>query len=356
MQISYENEMISKPMKQIRIWYLSGAVLVFIILIVGGITRMTGSGLSMTDWKPIMGSIPPVTETQWQEAFDQYKQFPEYQDRNSGMSLSEFQYIFFWEYLHRMLGRLLGVVFLVPFAWFLIRRMFNRKQFLRSLLLLTLGLGQGLMGWFMVQSGLVDVPEVSHYRLAAHLLLAFIIFGFCIWFALDLSTKKRETSQDGAKLKSWLSLFLVILILQVVWGAFTAGLHAGHVYNSFPKMYQFWFPPEMLLVEPAILNFFQNMTAVQWTHRLLGTVLGVMAIAMWGKTLWLNTTEGEKKWMLALFTTVLLQYAIGVFTLIYHVPLWLGVLHQAMAMVLFGVALGTRYRFGESNQGSFRSS
>lgn len=337
--------MTPKSVKQIRTWYLCGAVLVFIILVVGGITRMTGSGLSMTDWKPIMGTIPPVTEAQWEDAFDQYKQFPEYQEKNSGMSLSEFQYIFFWEYLHRMLGRLLGLVFLIPFAWFLIRRKFNRKQLLRSLLLLSLGLGQGLMGWFMVQSGLVDIPEVSHYRLAAHLLLAFIIFGFCIWFALDLGGRKRKVSKSGEELKIWLNLFLVILLLQVIWGAFTAGLHAGHVFNSFPKMHQYWFPPEMLLVEPAVLNFFQNMTAVQWTHRLLGTILGVMVIIMWGRTLWLDTTEGEKKWMLALFATVLFQYAIGVFTLLYHVPFVLGILHQAMAMVLFGVALGARHRF-----------
>jgi cytochrome c oxidase assembly protein subunit 15 len=160
-------------------------------------------------------------------------------------------------------------------------------------------------------------------------------------------------SDGGKELKTWLNLFLAILLLQVVWGAFTAGLHAGHIYNSFPKMYQFWIPPEMFLVEPAILNFFQNMTTVQWTHRLLGTVLGVMVIAMWGRTFWLNTTKEEKKWILALFGTVLLQYAIGVFTLIYHVPLWLGVLHQVMAMILFGVALGTRHRFKNMQQLSF---
>lgn len=342
--------MTSKDKQHIRTWYWSGATLVFLILVIGGITRLTGSGLSMTDWKPIMGSIPPITETQWEEAFNQYKQFPEYKEINSGMSLAEFQYIFFWEYLHRMLGRLLGLVFLIPFAWFLVRRKFNRKQLLRSVLLLSLGIGQGLMGWFMVQSGLIDVPEVSHYRLAAHLLLAFIIFGCCVWFAMDLGSIKRKGPDGGLKLKNWLNLFLIILLLQVVWGAFTAGLHAGHIYNSFPKMYQFWLPPEMFLVEPVILNFFQNMTTVQWTHRLLGTVLGVMVIAMWGRSFWLNMAKEEKIWMFALFGTVLLQYAVGVFTLMYHVPIWLGVFHQAMAMVLFGVALGTRHRFEYTKQ------
>lgn len=343
----------SKSAKHIRTWYLSGAAFVFIILVVGGITRLTGSGLSMTDWKPIMGSIPPLTDTQWQEAFDQYKQFPEYKVKNSGMSLADFQFIFLWEYLHRMLGRLLGIVFLVPFAWFLVRRRFDRKQLVRSLLLLCLGLSQGLMGWFMVQSGLIDIPEVSHYRLAAHLLLAFIIFGCCIWFALDLSPKRQNVSKGGLKLRNWLNLFLILLLMQVVWGAFTAGLHAGYIYNTFPTMHSFWIPLEIFLLEPAILNFFDNMSAVQWTHRLLGTVLGVMVIAIWGRSLRLNISGNEKKWILALLGTVLIQYAIGVFTLIYYIPTWLGVLHQAMAMVLFGVALATRHRFKMRQQLSF---
>jgi len=329
--------------KYISRWYLSGALLVFLILIVGGITRLTGSGLSMTDWKPIMGSIPPISEAQWMDAFEQYKQFPEYQERNAGMSLAEFQYIFFWEYLHRMLGRLLGIVFLVPFVVFAVRRSFNRRQFGRAVLLLSLGLGQGLMGWYMVQSGLVDIPAVSHFRLAAHLVLAFVIFGCCVWFAMDLSSRSRKGAKGSYELRLWLNVFLVLLIMQVIWGAFTAGLHAGHIYNSFPKMYQFWFPPEMLLLEPVILNFFENMTTVQWTHRVLATLLGVMVIAMWGRTLWMGTSDYIKKWMLALFGTVLLQYAIGVFTLMYHVPVWLGVTHQAVAMVLFGVALGARH-------------
>ncbi len=340
----------SNNARQIRLWYLSGAGLVFIILVVGGITRLTGSGLSMTDWKPIMGSIPPITETQWEEVFDQYKQFPEYKEKNSGMNLADFQFIFFWEYLHRMLGRLLGVVFLVPFAWFLVRRTFDRKQFLRSVLLLSLGLGQGLMGWYMVQSGLIDIPEVSHFRLAAHLLLAFIIFGCCTWFALDLSGRKQKPSAGGGELKIWLNLFLILLLIQVTWGAFTAGLNAGYIYNTFPKMHQFWIPPEIFVLEPAILNFFQNISAVQWTHRLLATVLGVMVIATWARSLRLNVYDNEKKWIFILLGVVLMQYAIGVFTLLYYVPTWLGVLHQAMAMVLFGAALVTRHRFKNTQQ------
>ncbi len=332
--------MTPKDRKHIRTWYWCGAALVFIILIIGGITRLTGSGLSMTDWKPIMGAIPPLTEAQWEEAFDQYKQFPEYQQVNRGMSLSEFQFIFFWEYLHRMAGRLLGLVFLIPFGWFLFKKKFDKTQLRRALLLLVLGAGQALMGWYMVMSGLIDVPAVSHYRLAAHLLLAFIIFGCCVWFALDLKEKFQSAGDQAARLNRWLAAFLVLLVIQVIYGAFTAGLNAGHIYNTFPKMFQYWFPPELWLYEPFLMNFVENMVTVQWIHRVVGTVLGLLVIFIWLRSFQLKTSFTTKMWALGLFSITLLQYATGVFTLIYHVPIWLGVLHQALAMVLFGIVLG----------------
>jgi len=332
--------MTPKDKKHFRIWYWSGATLVFLILVIGGITRLTGSGLSMTDWKPIMGAIPPITEAQWEDAFEQYKQFPEYQQVNRGMSIAEFQFIFFWEYLHRMIGRLIGIVFIVPFGWFLIKKKIDSTQLKRALILLTLGVSQGLMGWYMVKSGLVDVPQVSPYRLAAHLSLAFVIFGCCVWFALDLKSKRKRSGSGASELKTWLWAFLTILSLQVVWGAFVAGHHAGHIYNTFPKMHQFWIPPELWLMEPWGINFFENMVTVQWIHRVLATILGVMAIGMWIRSFQLNTFITIKMWILAVFTIVLIQYLIGVFTLIWHVPLWLGVLHQAVAMILFGVVIG----------------
>ncbi len=332
--------MTPKDKKHVRIWYWSGATLVFLILIIGGITRLTGSGLSMTDWKPIMGAIPPITETQWEEAFDQYKQFPEYQQLNTGMSLSEFQFIFFWEYLHRMIGRLLGIVFIVPFGYFLFRKKLDSLQIKRALILLTLGAAQGIMGWYMVQSGLVDIPRVSPYRLASHLSIAFLIFGCCVWFALDLKSKLKPPGEGTSELKTWLWAFMAVLLLQVIWGAFVAGHHAGHIYNTFPKMHQFWAPPELWLMEPLVINFFENMVTVQWIHRVLATVLGVMAVAMWIRSYQINTSFTTKMWILAVFAIVLIQYLIGVFTLLWHVPLWLGVLHQAVAMVLFGVVIG----------------
>ena len=332
--------MTPKTKKQFQIWYWSGATLVFLILIIGGITRLTGSGLSMTDWKPIMGAIPPITEAQWEDAFEQYKQFPEYQQVNRGMSMAEFQFIFFWEYLHRMIGRLIGLVFIIPFGYFLVKKKFDAVQLKRAGLLLSLGVAQALMGWYMVQSGLIDVPHVSPYRLAAHLSLAFLIFGCCVWFALDMRSMRKFTGNGAKELKIWLLAFMAILSLQVIWGAFVAGHHAGHIYNTFPKMHQYWIPPELWLMEPFVINFFENMVTVQWIHRVLATVLGIMAIIMWIRSYQINTSFTTKMWILAVFTVVLIQYLIGVFTLIWHVPIWLGVLHQAVAMVLFGIVVG----------------
>lgn len=340
--------------KWIRIWYWSGAFLVFFILIIGGITRLTQSGLSMVEWKPIMGMIPPLTDAQWEETFNLYREFPEYQQRNRGKNLSEFQFIFFWEYLHRVAGRLIGLVFLIPFCYFIIRKKFSPLQLKRASLLLLLGLSQGLMGWYMVMSGLVDVPYVSPYRLAAHLLLAFAIFGCCVWFALDLYPGRRfqgifrkqnlrrgSPSGDGFhgyNLRPWLLAFLVILILQVAWGAFVAGLNAGYVYNTFPKMNQVWIPFQLWIMEPFIQNFVAHPAGVQWVHRLLATLIGGMAIYIWIRVKF-SDAAALKRWSLALFLIVGVQYLIGVFTLLNHVPVSLGVLHQAVAMILFGTAL-----------------
>lgn len=330
--------------RHLRIWYWSGAALVFLILIIGGITRLTGSGLSMTDWKPIMGAIPPITEAQWDDAFEKYKQFPEYQLNNRGMSLSEFQFIFFWEYLHRMAGRLIGLVFIIPFAWFLIRKKMDRRQIFRASILLVLGAGQAVMGWYMVQSGLVDVPMVSPFRLAAHLSLAFMIFGLCVWFALDLQSNQKRPGEGASEFRKWAMAILGLLTLQIVWGAFVAGHHAGHIYNTFPMMNQYWFPPELFLMEPMISNFFQNMSTVQWMHRILGTLLLLAVTGFWVRVLMIRPNRRVQKLSLALFALILLQYATGVFTLIWHVPISLGVIHQATAMVLFGVLVALYHK------------
>lgn len=341
--------MTPKDKKHIRTWYWSGAVLVFLILVIGGITRLTGSGLSMTDWKPIMGSIPPLTENQWLDAFEQYKQFPEYLQVNRGMSLSDFQFIYFWEYLHRMIGRLIGLVFIIPFGWFLVKKKFNSVQLKRAFILLSLGAAQGLMGWYMVQSGLIDIPRVSPYRLAAHLSLAFIIFGCCVWFALDLKTKHYSKRSPNEEIRNWLRVFFVLLSLQIIWGAFVAGLDAGFIYNTFPKMNGFWIPPALWSLDPLLINLFENMTTVQWIHRTLALLLAVIGIGILIRTHQTETSADTKRWSIALLSILLIQFTIGVFTLIYYVPVWLGVTHQAVAMILFGVTIGFLHHLKKTN-------
>lgn len=344
--------MTPKDKKHIRIWYWSGAVLVFLILVIGGITRLTGSGLSMTDWKPIMGSIPPLSESDWEAAFEQYKQFPEYQQLNRGMSLSDFQFIFFWEYLHRMIGRLIGFVFIIPFGWFLIKKKFDSTQLKRALVLLTLGAAQGLMGWYMVQSGLIDVPHVSHYRLAAHLSLAFIIFGCCVWFALDLKPKRAKREKAAPELRIWLRVFFLLLSAQIIWGAFVAGLNAGYIYNTFPKMNEFWFPPQLWMMEPAIINIFENMLTVQFIHRVLGIILVIAVIAMWLRSFQMKLSHSTQLWIFAIAVLLFIQFLLGVLTLIYSVPLWLGVIHQAAALILFGVVIGAIHHLSNQRRGT----
>lgn len=331
--------MTEKDKRHVRLWYWSGAILVFVMVVIGGITRLTGSGLSIVDWNPIMGAIPPLSETQWEEVFEQYKQYPEYQQINYNMTLSEFKTIFFWEYIHRLIGRVLGLVFIIPFAWFVIKKKVDSKQIKRGIILFILGLSQGFLGWFMVMSGLVDVPEVSHYRLAAHLILAFSIVGFCIWYARDLTPTSTPNEKTAPELQKWLYAILAILIIQIIYGAFVANLQAGHIYNTFPKMYQHWAPPELWVIEPIFLNFIENIVTIQWLHRVFGTILALIVMGLWIRTYMLKTTFITKRWGAALLTVVLLQYLIGVFTLLFHVPIWLGILHQTMALVLFGVVV-----------------
>jgi heme a synthase len=329
--------------RHLRIWLWSGAVLTFVILVIGGITRLTQSGLSMVDWQPIMGVIPPLNEVQWQETFERYRQFPEYQQLRQGMSLAEFKFIFFWEYLHRIAARLIGLVFLIPFLVFWLRGYFNRPLFKRLLILFALGASQGLLGWLMVRSGLVDRPHVSHFRLAAHLSLAFAIFGLCVWLASELRAPLRSSTLRHST-RRFLTLGLLgvggLLGLQIFWGALVAGLKAGLYFNTFPLMGGSLIPPNLLGLDPPLLNFVENPITVQWVHRVLGTVLGAATILFFLRVRSIPDVDGTSARLnTALLALMLTQYLLGVLTLLYHVPVTLGVIHQATAMVIFGVWL-----------------
>lgn len=318
--------------RHLRAWYLAGAVLTFCILVVGGITRLTESGLSMVDWKPIMGAIPPMDDASWRAAFAQYQQYPEFQKLRPDMTLSEFKFIFFWEYTHRLLARTIGLVFLIPFGFFALRGYFTRPLLLRSLALFGLGGLQGFVGWFMVRSGLVDDPRVSHYRLALHLFMALSVFALCLWLRHELRERPALADDEAAASRGPVHLLGGLLLVQILWGAFVAGLDAGLYFNTFPTMGGRWLPPSGLSLAAIV----SNPITVQWVHRLLGTVLLAAAAAI---------AVRERSRTARLFAGLVgAQYALGIATLIYAVPVALGVLHQALAVVIFGVWIAWLHR------------
>lgn len=327
--------------RSLRTWLWSIAALTFGVLVVGGITRLTLSGLSIVSWDPLFGMIPPLSDAQWQSAFDAYQRFPDY-DWRTGMSLAEFKFIFFWEYLHRLLARLIGFVFLLPFLWFWVRGYLNPPMLRRAVALFSLGAMQGVMGWLMVMSGLVDRPSVSHYRLAAHLSLAFLIFGYALWLARDLRiTRERPVIPARARMlmKRGLALVGTLLCIQIVWGAFVAGLRAGRFYPTFPMMGGSLVPAELLTLDPITRNFIENPIAVQWTHRVIGTALLLATAVFVARLLPARADRTSRRFAIAALLLICTQYLLGVLTLIHLVPVSLGVIHQAVALVIFGTWL-----------------
>jgi cytochrome c oxidase assembly protein subunit 15 len=321
----------TKGQSAIIVWLVIVCVMVFAMVAIGGITRLTGSGLSMVDWRPIMGVIPPITEQAWLDTFAMYQQFPEYQKLNQGMTLEGFKQIFFWEYFHRILGRSVGLVFLFPFCFFWITKRLDTALTKKLLVAFMLGGLQGLMGWYMVMSGLVDKPHVSHYRLAAHLSLAFIIIGYISWIILDVMRPSKVHFSQGR----WLAIGLLVLVcLQIVYGAFTAGTHAGFVYNTFPKMHDQWVADQVFAMSPLWINFLESHATIQFIHRVLGTVVLAGTFVFWlvGKN---NQTPKQRKWSMILFLTVLAQYGLGVYTLVMVVPIAAASMHQMFACVVF---------------------
>ncbi len=328
--------------RRMRIWLWSIAATTFAVLVVGGITRLTLSGLSIVTWDPVMGVIPPLSDASWERAFEQYRQFPEYQTWRQGMTLAEFKVIFFWEYLHRLLARVIGLVFLLPFVFFWARGYFNRPLLRRAILLFGLGAMQGLMGWLMVASGLVDRPSVSHFRLAAHLGLAFMIFGGAVWLARDLAVRPgypAHTSGERRLLLRGLGIIGALLSAQIVWGAFVAGLKAGKYHPTFPLMGGRLVPAELFWLDSTAANFVSNPIAVQWVHRVLGTVLAAAVLVVF-TLVWRRVGDRVSRRFNAVFGALIAgQYMLGVVTLLLLVPVGLGVAHQATAMVIFGVWL-----------------
>lgn len=314
------------------VWLLSGCLLIFTMVIVGGITRLTGSGLSMVDWKLFAGSIPPINNQQWVETFELYKQFPEFQKQNYMFTLAEFKSIFFWEYIHRLLGRLIGLVFIIPFLYFLIKKRLSKKLTLQCIVLLFMGASQGAIGWWMVKSGLVNNPDVSHFRLATHLITAFLTFSYTFWVALSLIYPNK--SHQNKTLYKLSFLLMIVVIIQIIYGAFVAGLDAGKVYNSWPKMNNDWIAESVYSMTPLWSNFVNGIAGVQFIHRTFAFVVLGLIIYIFYQSRKIQLIQIEKNAINLLLITVFFQMALGIITLVMAVPIWLGVIHQLGAFIL----------------------
>ncbi len=317
------------------------------MVIVGGITRLTHSGLSISNYKLISGTIPPMNEQEWIEAFELYKQYPEYQKLNTHFDLEDFKDIYFWEWFHRVIGRFIGLVFIVPFLYFLIRRKLDAPTIKKCLILLILGGFQGFLGWYMVKSGLVDRPDVSHYRLAAHLSTAFLTFAYCLWVALDLIYPKKKEVHKQIRNIIWAGI--VLLMIQIVWGAFVAGLDAGFIHNHWPMMNEGKLIHETVYIEqqPVLKNFIEGRSGVQFVHRYLAYVVVGIIIFIWLKTKNMQLTFLQNRGIMALVVLVGVQFLLGVLTLIWAVPVWLGVVHQVGAFLLLAAMTFTLHRFSK---------
>jgi len=336
-----------KDNKAVIYWLLIGCILIFIMVIVGGITRLTHSGLSISNYKLISGTIPPMNEVEWNEAFDLYKQYPEYQKLNYNMNIDEFKDIYFWEWIHRVIGRFIGLVFIIPFLYFLIRKRLTKSTIKKAVILLIMGGFQGFLGWYMVKSGLVDRPDVSHYRLAAHLTTAFLTFAYTFWVALDLMFPVKKLVDKT--FRNFIRIGLVVLIIQIIYGAFVAGLDAGWIHNHWPFMNEGKLIHETVYTEqnPTYLNFLEGRSGVQFVHRTLAYVVVIFILVIWYKAKRMALSSWQNIGVNSLLLIVGFQFLLGVFTLVYAVPVWLGVLHQVGAFILLSAMIFSLHRFSK---------
>ncbi len=333
----------TRAQRALALWLFACCAMVFVTLVVGGVTRLTHSGLSIVEWKPLVGALPPLSDADWQGLFAKYQQTPEFIQRNHDMTLDGFKFIFWWEWAHRLSGRLIGVVFLLPYLWFLRRGALRGALAFKVFGFFILGGLQGAMGWYMVKSGLVDDPRVSQYRLAAHLGLAFLIFGLMFWTALGLWQARQSRRRRDGDFTRRLGLALTGLVfLMVLSGALVAGIRAGLAYNTFPLMNGHFAPPEMWLLDPWWLNFFSNMATVQFDHRLIAWLLiGLIPWFAWRAA---RENPAARPAAVLLVAWLAVQVSLGIATLLLRVPVHLAAMHQAGAMVLFGLLLWLRHR------------
>ncbi|TNE37202.1 MAG: heme A synthase [Alphaproteobacteria bacterium] len=330
----------AKSERPIGLWLIGIAGLIFLMVLVGGITRLTDSGLSITEWDPIMGAIPPMTEEGWREAFEKYQEIPEYKYQNKGMSLEAFKGIFFWEWFHRLLGRLIGVAFAVPLVWFAVTKRISRALLPKLIGIFVLGGLQGGLGWYMVMSGLVDRVDVSQYRLTAHLGVAVAIYCACLWVAFGiLFEERRHRLAPSAGLFRLVAGLVVLVFGQILLGGFVAGLDAGIGYNTWPLMEGDFIPPHLYASDPCYLSSFEDPLSVQFNHRMVAYLVSLYVL---GLTLWIFADQhltSHRPMVLSVLSVVVLQVVLGILTLVHVVPISLAALHQGGALVVLAVSL-----------------
>ncbi len=319
-------------------WLFLCALMIFAMVILGGVTRLTGSGLSMVKWHPIHGVVPPLTQQQWDEEFANYQQSPEFQKINRHMNVDGFKKIFYFEYAHRVLGRTIGLVFLLPFLYFYFAKKIRPGLTPKLVFMFFLGGLQGLLGWYMVKSGLVDNPHVSQYRLTAHLLTAILIYAFILWTAFGLINPKSRvarTESSAGGFRRAAHYFLLLVLVTIISGGFVAGLKAGLIFNTFPKMGGQWIPPGILALSPVYLNFFENMVTVQFDHRVLALTTGFLLLIYWWKSRRAGFDDETARSFNLIAMMVVIQISLGISTLLLHVPVPIAASHQAGALLLF---------------------
>lgn len=336
---------ISFSSKVIATWLLTLCGMVFFMIVLGGLTRLTHSGLSMVDWRPLTGWLPPLNSSEWQAVFDLYKESPEYKKINYGMTIEGFKSIFWLEFAHRLWGRCMGIVFLLPCAFFLIKGWVSRSLMPRIFIIFLLGGSQGVLGWFMVKSGLIDNPDVSQYRLTAHFSAAVIIYGYMFWVALSLlKIPHGELKKAPPGLVVATTLTTAWVFLTMISGGFVAGLDAGLTYNTFPLMDGHLVPEGLWRMSPWYLNLFENITTVQFDHRVLAKITLIFITGIWWVAVKSDLPVGTLKIFNILFSLVFVQFALGVATLLLAMPISIASLHQAGSILLFTFALWALHR------------
>ncbi|HUB95723.1 MAG TPA: COX15/CtaA family protein [Stellaceae bacterium] len=336
--LTLDDEAIVRPRtdeQRISAWLFVCCAMVFLMVIIGGITRLTESGLSITEWQPVSGILPPLNHAEWQEAFRSYKAIPQYRAIHEGMTLAQFKGIYFWEYVHRLLGRLIGVVFVLPFLWFLMRGAIRGPLVPKLLMIFALGALQGVVGWYMVSSGLEGRIEVSQYRLAIHLAMAVLIYAAMLWVALDLRSPYPSAAPRPG-LRAWAWVVLALVAVTMVAGSFVAGTRAGYLDNTFPLMEGQWVPPGYWHLTPRYLNFFDNLVAVQFDHRVLAAATLGSVLLLWLSSVATPPAPRPVHWLAVL---ALVQVGLGIATLLLVVPVPVAVLHQAGGLAVFTAAL-----------------